>query len=104
MKLKTLSLVLGTALSLFAVSAQAEEAVSSAAPAVAPAEAQSGSAVMDADGQYGCYAWTTCWNGATIACQTYGQGCTWWTNPGYSVQCTGFDYWGRWVNVFYRCY
>jgi hypothetical protein len=100
MNFKTLSLALGIVLSTFMI-AQAEEAT----PVAASTDASElGSSGTDANGMYSCSAWTTCWNGVTIGCQTFGYNCTWWTNPGYSVQCTGLDYWGRWVNLYYRCY
>lgn len=40
----------------------------------------------------------------SIACETYGAGCQWWTVPNFSVQCTGFDFFGRWVNFYFRCF
>jgi len=51
-----------------------------------------------------CQAATRCWNGAVIACRTFGWGCTWFVIPGQSVQCTGYDGWGRYVNFYYRCF
>ncbi len=55
-----------------------------------------------------CSAVTTCFSPFrppySIGCQTYGQGCTWWVVPNHSVQCTGFDAWGRWVNFYFRCW
>ena len=62
----------------------------------------------DAADQVFCRAVTTCVSPFrppyTIACETYGASCTWWTVPYQSVQCTGFDFFGRWVNLFYRCF
>jgi hypothetical protein len=94
MKFKTLSLALGIILSTFTIAHAADVAD----------VAENGSSGADADGVYSCSAWTRCWNGVVIGCQTFGYNCTWWTIPGHSVQCTGFDYWGRWVNIYYRCY
>jgi hypothetical protein len=51
-----------------------------------------------------CQAFTQCWHGGVIACRTFGWGCTWFTIPGQSVQCTGYDGWGRYVNFYYRCF
>ncbi|MBI3542236.1 MAG: hypothetical protein HY075_03040 [Deltaproteobacteria bacterium] len=51
----------------------------------------------------GCYAYTACARSAPIACQTYGDACTWNTIPWLSVQCVGFDVYGRWVNLYFRC-
>lgn len=51
-----------------------------------------------------CYAYTVCPNGYTIQCETYGSSCTWNVWPYQAVQCTGFDYWGRWINDYRRCW
>jgi hypothetical protein len=67
-------------------------------------------AIAEADAAYPahCVAMTTCfrpWGPAfTIACQTFGYGCSRWIVPNNSVQCTGLDAWGRWVNLYYRCW
>lgn len=50
-----------------------------------------------------CYAYTRCYWGGTVSCQTYGDACTWYTNPGQNVSCTGLDALGRWVNLFFSC-
>jgi hypothetical protein len=64
-------------------------------------------AVHAEESQVSCSAVTTCVSPFrapySIACQTYGQGCQWWTIPGVSVQCTGFDVYGRWANFVFRC-
>ncbi|WP_127718352.1 hypothetical protein [Halobacteriovorax sp. HLS] len=52
----------------------------------------------------GCYAYTRCWNGRMIQCQTYGNGCTFYSQPGQYVQCTGYNSWGQWVNTYATCY
>ncbi|OFZ82713.1 MAG: hypothetical protein A2583_05040 [Bdellovibrionales bacterium RIFOXYD1_FULL_53_11] len=51
-----------------------------------------------------CYAYTPCQNGFAVQCTTYGQGCSWYVQPYQYVQCTGFDAWGNWVNLYFRCY
>lgn len=61
-----------------------------------------------AEEQYAvCAASTTCFSRYqmpyTIACETYGASCQWWTNPYQSVQCTGFDFYGRWVSLYFVC-
>ncbi|MBI3556579.1 MAG: hypothetical protein HY074_09975 [Deltaproteobacteria bacterium] len=50
-----------------------------------------------------CYAYTACAWGGTISCQTYGDGCTFFTVPYRTVTCRGFDVYGRWVNLFFHC-
>ncbi|MBC7385845.1 MAG: hypothetical protein H7301_06755 [Cryobacterium sp.] len=76
---------------------------------VAFADADSAPASAESPEQYPvCTSVTACYSPYgghyVIQCQTFGQGCQFWTVPGYSVQCTGFDYYGRWVNLAYRCY
>ena len=52
----------------------------------------------------GCYAYTSCSNGGTISCQTYGAACTWNTRIYQSVSCTGYNGFGNWVNFYFTCY
>ncbi len=52
-----------------------------------------------------CGAYTYCPNrGYPIFCETWGAGCTWYVQPYQYVRCTGFDFYGRWVNYFLSCY
>ena len=62
----------------------------------------------EAADQVVCRAVTTCVSPYhppyTISCETFGASCTWWTVPYQSVQCSGVDFFGRWVNFYYRCF
>ena len=51
-----------------------------------------------------CYAYTVCGNGRMIQCQTYGYGCTFYSQQGQYVQCTGYNQWRQWVNTYATCY
>jgi hypothetical protein len=51
-----------------------------------------------------CYAYTYCSNGRLIQCQTWGQGCTFYSQQGVYVACTGRNQWGQWVNTQARCF
>ena len=59
------------------------------------------------DDQNFCSAFTTCPSlygvPYTISCQATGQGCTYAVIPGQAVQCIGYDAYGRWVTVAFRC-
>lgn len=51
-----------------------------------------------------CYAETYCpSSGATVYCQTWGDGCTWYVQPGNYVRCTGANAAGYWVDVTVPC-
>jgi hypothetical protein len=54
-------------------------------------------------GQY-CQAHTYCYNGQVITCEAWGQGCSWYVQPGQYVTCTGFDRFGYWGNFYAYCY
>lgn len=51
-----------------------------------------------------CYAYTRCWNGRVIQCQTYGPNCTFYTQPGQYVECRGYNMYGQWVSNYAYCY
>lgn len=51
-----------------------------------------------------CYAYTQCWGGRMIQCQTYGSGCSFYAQQGQYVQCSGYNNWGQWVNTHATCY
>ena len=76
--------------------------------AVASPEAQLAASVstsgMGMTDNASCFAYTSCPYGGAISCETWGYGCSWWTVPGSSVQCTGHDFYGRWLTFYYRCY
>jgi hypothetical protein len=53
-----------------------------------------------------CFSQTVCPWGGMIQCETVGgpfAACGFYTVPGWSVQCIGYDAWGRWVNLFFHC-
>jgi hypothetical protein len=50
-----------------------------------------------------CYAYTRCWGGRVIQCQTYGPGCTFFVQPGQYVECNGYNMFGQWVNTYAYC-
>lgn len=53
-----------------------------------------------------CYAHATCWNrfgSYQVSCYSYGNGCSWYSQNGVGVQCTGYDNWGRWTSWWVRC-
>ena len=56
-----------------------------------------------------CWARTPCPNGLTIQCTVYanpylGQACSWSTVPFQSVECRGWDAFGRWLVLFNNCW
>ncbi|OUR94807.1 hypothetical protein A9Q84_17000 [Halobacteriovorax marinus] len=50
-----------------------------------------------------CYAYTQCWGGRRIQCQTYGDGCTFFVQQGQYVECNGYNRYGQWVNANAYC-
>ncbi len=50
-----------------------------------------------------CYAYTQCWGGRMIQCQTYGAGCTFYVQQGQYVECNGYNMYGQWVNTYAYC-
>lgn len=50
-----------------------------------------------------CHAYTQCWGGRVIQCQTYGQGCTFYVQQGQFVECSGYNNYGQWVNTYAYC-
>ena len=51
-----------------------------------------------------CFAYTYCFGGRTIQCNTLGLGCSYYVQPGQYVQCSGYNRWGQWVNTQATCY
>lgn len=50
-----------------------------------------------------CYAWTDCWNGMRISCESYGAGCRYYWQAGRFVRCEGYGYYGEWYTNYQYC-